>query len=186
MDNEVFLALQRHYSPLISNLIASNVRFYRFNKKIRWQFTYDEKVAVFACYSNSSDLLSINICSVAFAFEQNEPLQIEYFLLHEIRHIFQFSEMSDFKNGLNTCIDANIVQKWISENENYAGALNKDGSENQDYFKQDMEFDAYAFAYAVMKYKYGEIPYLYKPSKYGEEFDKTVESWCQTFQLEKL
>lgn len=63
---------------------------------------------------------------------------------------------------------------------------NTDGSENPKYFNQDMEFDAYAFAYAVMKYKYGEISYLYKPTAYGNEFDETVEDWCKAFKSEGL
>lgn len=186
MDNRTFQELQSRYAPVINDIIASNVKFYRFNKTINWQFCYDERVAIFGSYNNKRDILSINICFVAFSFERNEPLHIEYFLLHEIRHIFQFIEMSDFKAGRETYIDSEIIKKWISENENYIGVLNENGSENQNYFKQDMEFDAYAFAFAVMKYKYGKIPYLYKPSKYGEEFDNTVENWCQTFQSENL
>ena len=94
--------------------------------------------------------------------------------------------MSDYKAGRDTSINPEIIKKWIDENENYIGVLNDDGSENPKYFKQDMEFDAYAFSYAVMKYKYGEISYLYKPNAYGEEFDKTVEDWCKTFRLESL
>lgn len=186
MDKKIFQDLQNYYSPLITKIISGNIKFYRFNKKIRWRFFDDERVAIFASYSHINDILNINLCSVVFAIEKNEPLQIEYFILHEIRHAFQFAEMMDLKNGLTTCVDPTIINKWIIENENYTGALNKDGSENKDYFKQDMEFDAYAFAYAVIKYKYGRIPYIYKPAKYGEEFDKTVENWCQTFQLENL
>lgn len=186
MDYNLFNKLQSHYAPVINNIIASNVKFYRFKKTIRWQFCYDERVAIVGSYNNKCDILSINLCSVAFSFERNEPLQIEYYLLHEIRHAFQYSEISDFKEGKETCVDSEIIKKWISEQENYSGALNADGSENPDYFKQDMEFDAFAFAFAVMKYKYGKIPYLYKPKKYGDEFDKTVENWCQTFLSEQL
>ena len=94
--------------------------------------------------------------------------------------------MSDFKAGKETCVDPEIIEKWINENECYIRVLNEDGSENPSYFKQDMELDAYAFSYAVMKYKYGEIPYLYKPTKVGEEFHEIVESWCQTFKNEQL
>lgn len=186
MDNKTFQELQNYYAPIISHIIESNFRFYRFNKTINWQFFYDERVAIFGQYNHKSDMLSINICSVAFSFDRNEPLHIEHFLLHEIRHAFQFAEIADFKAGEETCVDPELVKKWISENENYSAALNADGSENPAYFKQDMEFDAYAFAYAVMKYKYGSIPYLYKSTQYGDEFDKTVENWCRTFQAEQL
>lgn len=186
MDNRTFQELQRCYEPVITNIIASNIKFYRFDKTINWQFCYNEQGAIFASYDNKRDVLSINICSVALSFERNEPMNIEYFILHEIRHVFQFTEMADYKAGRDTCINPEIIKKWIYENENYISALNEDGNENSKYFKQDMEFDAYAFAYAVMKYKYGEIPYLYKPNDYGEEFDKSVEDWCKTFESEGL
>ena len=186
MDIEFLQELQNRYAPIISNLIASNINFYRFKKTIKWQFYYDERVSIFGYYSDKTDILSVNICFVDFAFKRQEPLQIEYFLLHEIRHVFQFLEISDFKEGKETCIDSEIIKKWISENENYCAALNEDGNENPAYFKQDMEFDAYAYSYAVMKYKYGDISYLYKPTRYGDEFDETVENWCKTFQAEQL
>ncbi len=64
------------------------MKFYRFGKSINWQFFYNERVAIFGRYDNKMDVLSINICSVAFSFERNEPLHIEYFILHEIRHVF--------------------------------------------------------------------------------------------------
>jgi len=45
---------------------------------------------------------------------------------------------------------------------------------NDDYFKQDIEMDAYAFALAVMQYKYGTID-LYIPPIYGKEFYEIVD-----------
>lgn len=42
--------------------------------------------------------------------------------------------------------------------------------------------DAYAYSYAVMKYKYGEVEYLYIPQTYqNDEFDEIVNEWykCQ-------
>ncbi len=38
-----------------------------------------------------------------------------------------------------------------------------------------------------MKYKYGEIEYLYIPKEYrNEEFDKIVAEWQETFKNEGL
>ena len=34
-------------------------------------------------------------------------------------------------------------------------AINKEGNKNPEYYKQDLEFDVFAFA--VIKYKYGDI-----------------------------
>ena len=65
--------------------------------------------------------------------------------------------------------------------------LDKDGNENAEYFAQDMELDAFAYSYAVMKYKYGEVEYLYIPKAYrNEEFDKIVAKWQETFKDENL
>ena len=50
-----------------------------------------------------------------------------------------------------------------------------------------MEMDAFAYAYAVMKYKYGEVKYLYLPEVYhNDEFDKIVNEWQVSFKNEGL
>ena len=47
--------------------------------------------------------------------------------------------------------------------------------------------DAFAYAYAVMKYKYGEVKYLYIPKTYrNDEFDKIVNEWQIAFKKEGL
>lgn len=49
------------------------------------------------------------------------------------------------------------------------------------YFMQDVEFDAYAFSLAVMKYKYHDTSDLYVPSLYGEDFYNVVNKWVDVF-----
>ncbi len=47
--------------------------------------------------------------------------------------------------------------------------------------------DAFAYSYAVMKYKYGEVKYLYLPEVYhNDEFDKIVNEWQVAFKNEGL
>ena len=87
IDKETFDYLQNIYAPVISNIINSNVRFYRTNQTIKWQFGFDERVAIFAACDRKTNILTVNIASVDFSFKRKEPLHIEYFLLHEIRHI---------------------------------------------------------------------------------------------------
>lgn len=74
-----------------------------------------------------------------------------------------------------------------TEAQGYVTALNKEGKENTGYFLQDMEMDAFAYAYAVMTYKYGEVKYLYVPKAYrNNEFNKIVNEWQVAFKNEGL
>ena len=88
IEKELFERLQLQYSPIISDIMNSNVRFYRTNQTIRWGFGYNERVAIFAWCNRKTNIVTVNIAAVDFALQQNEPLDIEYFLLHEIRHIY--------------------------------------------------------------------------------------------------
>lgn len=185
IEKELFELLQQQYSPIISDIINSDVEFYRTNQTIRWKFGYDERVAIFAWCNRKTNIVTVNIAAVDFALQQNEPLDIEYFLLHEIRHIYQHLEIEDYRNDSTKCNNAELAKKWSEEEDNYVTALNKEGKENTDYFLQDMEMDAFAYAYAVMKYKYGEVKYLYLPEVYhNDEFDKIVNEWQVAFKNE--
>ena len=56
-----------------------------------------------------------------------------------------------------------------------------------EYFAQDMEMDAFAYSYAVMMYKYGEVKYLYVPKAYhNNKFDRIVNEWQVAFKNEGL
>ena len=47
--------------------------------------------------------------------------------------------------------------------------------------------DAFAYSYAVMMYKYGEVKYLYVPKAYqNNEFDRIVNEWQVAFKNEEL
>lgn len=186
MDKQLFEELRICYAPIITSIINSNSKFFRFRETIKWQFNFDERVAIFACCDRKTNILTINIGAVDFAFRINEPLQIEYFLLHEIRHIYQHMEIADYNNNISACNNPDLAKKWADEEKKYVAAINQEGKENAEYYKQDLEFDAFAFAYAVMKYKYGNVPYITIPKAYGNEFSQVVEDWCKTFQEENL
>lgn len=85
------------------------------------------------------------------------------------------------------CNSIDLAKKWSDEEKNYVTALDKSGDENAGYFAQDMEMDAFAYAYAVMLYKYGKVPYLYIPKIYeNEEFYAIVDEWMNAFKNECL
>ena len=88
-----------------------------------------------------TNIVTVNIAAVDFSFQQNEPLHIEYFLLHEIRHIYQHLEIEDYRKDPTQCNNAELAKKWSEEENNYVAALNKEGKENRGYFMQDMEMD---------------------------------------------
>lgn len=187
IEKELFECLQQQYSPIISDIINSNVRFYRTNQTIQWRFGYDERVAIFAWCDRKTNIVTVNIAAVDFSFQQNEPLHIEYFLLHEIRHIYQHLEIADYQKDPTKCNNAELAKKWSEEENNYVTALNREGKENMGYFLQDMEMDAFAYSYAVMMYKYGEVKYLYVPKAYqNNEFDRIVNEWQVAFKNEEL
>ena len=186
MDEQLFEELRMYYAPIITNIINSNVKFFRFRETIKWQFGFYKQVAKMAYCDSKTNILTINIGAVDFAFRINEPLQIEYFLLHDIRHIYQNMEISDYKNNKSACNNPELAKRWADEKDKYAAPVNQEGEENPEYYKQDLEFDAFAFAYAVMKYKYGNIPYISVPKAYGDEFSQVVEDWCKTFKEEHL
>ena len=103
--------------------------------------------------------------------------------MHEIRHLFQNELIVDYRNGKEGPICKEIIEKWIYESEHYIKASDSEGNENPSYFLQDLEMDAYAFSYAVMKHKYGNLN-LYVPPIYDDEFDNIVKDWIATFKEE--
>ncbi len=186
IDKNEFELLSKSYAPIVSNIINSNVKFYRFKETIKWCFGYDEDEAIMASCDRKDGHITINLNSFIRAYLNNDLLTVEYYLLHEIRHAFQFSVIKDYQEGKEIPISVDYVRLWIKENENYITACDKDGNLNKSYFKQDCELDAYAFSYAVMKYKYKNCEHLYIPEIDKEEFDSIVSEWINTFKSEDL
>lgn len=186
MKKEEFEMLSKAYAPYVKQIIESNTRFYRSNDTIRWCFGYDENTAIMATYNRTTNVVTINLKSFMQAYFSKDLKTIEYYLLHEIRHVFQNSIIKDYKEGLEIPVGEDIVTKWIQEGENYVTSCDKEGNENLDYFMQDCEMDAYAFSLAVMKYKYGDVSNLYVPPVYGDEFNQILKMWMDAFKEENL
>ena len=187
IDKNEFNMLSKAYAPIVKNLIESNSRFYRFNEKIIWGFGYDDNLAIMGTCNRKDNIVHLNLYSFMDAYLNKKDLKdIEYFLLHEIRHIFQNLIIKDYLNGKDISIDPEIVKQWIYENDHYIKALDENGNENKNYFLQDIEMDAYAFSYAVMKYKYKDAYKPYVPDIFGKEFYSIVDDWLSTFKEEKL
>ena len=100
---------------------------------------------------------------------------------------FYQGEIEQYKKNPSECDNQFLAKKWLEESLDYKSAVDKNGNENKEYFFQDMELDAFAYAYAVMLYKYGKIDYINAPQKYiNSEFVSIVEEWIQVFKKENL
>ena len=183
MDRDFLNTLCIQYAPIIDTLINENIKFYRFQEKIRWQFSFTEKLAKFSWCDPKTNVVYMNIGSVHMSLYRNEPLLIEYYLMHEIRHVYQHIEINNYKNNPDKCTNPSLAKKWAEEEEIY----NKPTSNSTSYFQQNMEFDAFVYAHSVLKYKYKKLPdYITRPNAYGQEFDDAVNNWCETFKNENL
>ena len=189
MDENELKILSKSYGQIISDLITSDVKYFMFKQTIKWAFNYGEESAVIAAVGKDN-IIHINLFSVIKHYMSSDLYTVEYFLLHEIRHIFQHLIIEDYKNGEKIPFSPELVERWIHEDnkDNYIPALDKNGNENDGYFKQDIEFDAYAYSLAVMKHKYGDerISHLYVPTQFTEDFWNIVEDWVNYFNEEKL
>ncbi len=183
----IFNELQKKYSPLVNNFIRSNYAYIGITEKIRWGFVWDDNVSITGATSRETNLISVNLAYVDQAYSINKPYDVEHFLIHEMRHVFQHIQIKDYKDGNETIVDPKLIELWMQETENYIPSVNKEGGVNDGYFKQDTEMDAYAFSFAVMHHKY-EGKYdrlLYMPpiyeSELKEEFDSIVKEFLESF-----
>lgn len=189
MEKNELQLLSTSYAPIIKDLIEKDAKFFMFKETIKWAFNYGEESAVIAAVGKDN-VIHINLFSVMNHYMNKDLYTIEYFLLHEIRHIFQHLIIDDYQNGREVPFDSKLVEQWIFEDnkENYIKVLDENGNENDGYFKQDIEIDAYAFSLAVMKYEYDEklIQHLYVPHQFGDSFWSIVNDWIRYFKEEKL
>lgn len=80
--------LRIEFEPIIKSIINDNAKFYQFTQEVKWQYIYNEDYALVAkCDSNLT--ININIAAISHMRKVNQPLMLEYFILHEIRHLYQ-------------------------------------------------------------------------------------------------
>ena len=169
------------FAPMINKMIQDSYKYFQILETIKWGFGYDDDLAIMGTCDRNTNIIRLNIFSVKKAYEDNNLMDVEYFIIHEARHIFQHNKIMEFKAGITGQVDTDLIKRWIFESEHYIKALDKDGNENIDYFKQDSEFDAYAFSYALMKFKYKNVSQLFVPKCYGKEFYDIVDYWIDIF-----
>lgn len=188
MDKNEIEQLAEEFIPLIKEMIDSNRKFYGFNEPIRYGFHYDDNACIMGVCDRKNNAIVLNVNSLLKAKELQDYLDVEYFVIHEIRHIFQHLIIADYLENRPIEILESIVEKWIEEFNNYKSVLLDTGEENPLYFHQDCELDAYSFSYAVMLYKYGKAKTsnLYIYDGYGNEFWSIVNEWLDYFNKNDL
>lgn len=185
IKEEFFNELQKKYSPLVKNLIESNYEYIGISEPIKWGFVWDDTISITGATNRETNLISVNLAYVDEAYSTNKPYDVEHFLIHEMRHIFQHIQIRDYKDGKETVVDPKLIELWVKETENYTTAVNKEGEVNVGYFKQDTEMDAYAFSFAVMHHKYkGKYDrLLYTPTAYIDELKEDYNSIVNGFLM---
>ena len=118
-ENELKI-LSKSYAPIIKSLIEKDAKFFMFKETIKWCFNYGEESEVMAAVGNDN-IVHINLFSVMNYYLSGDLYTIEYFLLHEIRHIFQHLIIEDYRNGKEVSFDSKLIEQWIFEDnkENY-------------------------------------------------------------------
>lgn len=67
-------------------------------------------------------------------------------LYHEIRHIYQFREIANLKNGFPIYESKEIILNWINDRKHYISFSSFDATTHIPHFSQSIELDAMAFS----------------------------------------
>lgn len=182
ISKEQFEQLTAKYSPLVKWLFESNQMYTSIDETIRWCLVWDDNAEITAVVNRKTNVISVNLAFVDEEYTNNRIYVIEYFLLHEMRHVYQHIEIKKYKNKENTVGDE-YIERWIKEGSNYISSVDKEGKENIDYFRQDCELDAYAFSFTTMHIKYHGIydSLLYMPEIYKNELKEEFDSAFKDF-----
>ncbi len=174
--------LESKFKPIIKKLINDNKKFYGFEKQINWNFFINEDIGLVAT-NNYKLELKVNILAVDYAYKNKQPIMIEFFILHEIRHIYQ--RYFAYLLKTNECPNIPLAKQYNKEFSNYCNLYQN----REIYYSQQIEFEAYVFSYSVIKYKYGHVDYIHYPTFYDEQnvaIEKYVNHWLDIFKNQNL
>lgn len=177
--------LSNKYKDCIQDMLRQNMPFFKFRQQPIWRFMFDERVAVFGQTDKESNTVAFNLASIDFAFQNGQQLMIEQFALHEFRHLYQFGEIKKYIEGNYDGIeDIERIKRWAYEHEHYIGPENNGNSTVNEYYDQDLEFDAFTFAYAAMSFKYSSLPeYIKMPEYYIGKFEVYADQLQELFKI---
>ena len=177
-----FEQLKMKYISVIEKVISENKFFYLFNHQIPWRFYWDDNAAIVAHINKAVLGIEINLKSVYIAYEEaNQPLAIEWYILHEIRHIYQHLRVREYEQGSSAGEEDQYAKLCQESFDSYIQPQDEAGKPNPDYYYNYVEFDAFSYSYAIMLFKYGHVDYITPPQYYGEDFYRVVNERLKTF-----
>lgn len=94
----------------------------------------------------NSFTLYINSDWVKRHIQNTDQTELKAILYHEVRHLYQMSEIKKFELKERTKESSEIIKKWKDNLYNYIRNVN----ENIDYYTQPIEIDAIAYAFYLM------------------------------------
>ncbi len=180
---EQFEYFSQLYKDCIQDMLCQNMPFFKFRKQPVWGFMFNECCAVLGTTNKATNTVNLNIAAIDFAFRHGQPLVIEQFALHEFRHLYQFGEIESYSQGNYDGTESiDKIQRWARGYEQYIGPKTSGENTVKEYYDQDLEFDAFTFSYAVMKFKYNELPsYIEVPKYYVGKYEPLVDEWIKVF-----
>ena len=182
MDTVTLDEMAKKYYPILNHIVKQNKKFYCFSNDVHIRLFFNENPAIVAKCNRANGIIDVNILAVNIAYQlENKPLIIEWYLLHEIRHLYQHFCTDLLLHDPLNCPDTNFAMRCKDNFDNYINPEDSNGNIDSQYCHQFIEFDAFVFSYSVMCLKYGELEYLRRslPKALGEEFFYAVELFKQ-------
>ena len=186
MDNETFF--KEKVIPLLVNWMNNDIRFYMFADVGQIDFKYAEKG--FESRENAAQCsyekrrITFNIDWLKDRFKYNEIYQIEYLIMHEVRHFYQRRVVESYTNkeGIRLYESPSIIRAWKDNFEHYIRNKGGEGEDDKDYFTQPVEVDAVAYSYYLLLHLHPEInPRALYVNRYVEPIIKKL--YCQYRQF---
>lgn len=93
---------------------------------------------------SEQDLIYVNEDWLRMIFQTENVTELRRMLYHEFRHQYQFDQVARSQNSDTTLETIETVKSW--ENEMYDNIRNDNSEKTVDYYLQNVELDAEAFA----------------------------------------
>lgn len=185
ITREQFHFLSNRYAGFIQEILRQNMPFFKFRKQPIWGFMFDERVAILGLANKKANTVALNLAAIDFAIQNGQQLMIEQFALHEFRHLYQYGEIESLNSGnYDGKEDIEKVKRWAHEYEHYIGPETNGNKTVKEYYDQDIEFDAFTFAYAALNFKYSSLPeYIKMPEYYIGKYEAYADKLQDMFKV---